>query len=82
MNLRWYLKDSNKPISGKIMVIFGIMYLLSPIDLLPEPVFGIVAQIPDHPVGFPLPFGQAGGKEGHAAADIAADQKRIDQILC
>ena len=41
MNLRFYLKDSNKPISGKIMVIFGIIYLLSPIDLLPEPVFGI-----------------------------------------
>ncbi|MBR2736833.1 MAG: DUF1232 domain-containing protein [Firmicutes bacterium] len=40
-NLRLYLKDPNKSKLKKILIIFGIIYLLSPVDLLPEPVFGI-----------------------------------------
>ena len=41
LNLRLYLKDPNQSIAKKILIIFGIMYLLSPVDLLPEPIFGI-----------------------------------------
>ncbi len=40
-NLRLYLKDSNKSKLKKILIIFGIIYLLSPVDLVPEPVFGL-----------------------------------------
>ena len=41
LNLRYYLKDPSRSIVKKIIAVFGIIYLLSPLDLLPEPVFGI-----------------------------------------
>ena len=41
LNLRFYLKDPDQSIVKKILVVFGILYLLSPVDLLPEPIFGI-----------------------------------------
>ncbi len=41
LNLRLYLKDPNQSTAKKILIIFGIIYLLSPVDLLPEPIFGI-----------------------------------------
>lgn len=40
LNIRLYLKDSKKSVLKKILIIFGIIYLLSPLDLVPEPVFG------------------------------------------
>lgn len=36
-----FMKDPETPKSKKFLIIFGIIYLLSPIDLIPEPVFGI-----------------------------------------
>lgn len=41
LNLRLYLKDASQSLAKKILIIFGTVYLLSPVDLLPEPVFGI-----------------------------------------
>ena len=40
LNIRLYLKDPNQSIFRKILIFFGIIYLLSPLDLVPEPVFG------------------------------------------
>lgn len=40
-NISRLLKDSNQPFFKKFLIIFGIIYLLSPLDLVPEPVFGI-----------------------------------------
>ncbi|QIB26627.1 YkvA family protein [Caloranaerobacter azorensis] len=42
-----YLLDSNVPFSKKIWIILGLIYLISPIDLLPEPIlgFGIIDDI-------------------------------------
>lgn len=39
-NLSKLLKDSNQPFFKKFLIIFGIIYLLSPLDLVPEPIFG------------------------------------------
>ncbi|WDV44861.1 YkvA family protein [Clostridiaceae bacterium M8S5] len=36
-----YLFDSNVKFRKKILIFFGFLYLISPIDLLPDPVFGI-----------------------------------------
>ncbi len=36
-----YLKDSSVSKIKKSAVIFGIIYLLSPLDLLSDPIFGI-----------------------------------------
>lgn len=37
----WYLiKDPKVPIYQKALVIFGLAYLISPIDLIPAPVLG------------------------------------------
>ena len=41
LNLKLYLKDPNQSTAKKILIIFGIIYLLSPENLLPEPIFGI-----------------------------------------
>ena len=40
-SLRLYLKDPDQSKLKKILIIFGIIYLLSPLDLVPEPVFGL-----------------------------------------
>ena len=41
VSLRYYLMDPDRPKRKKILIISGIIYLLSPIDLVPEPVFGL-----------------------------------------
>lgn len=43
-SIKALLKDPNVPKRKKFLVIFGIIYLLMPIDLIPAPVllFGIV----------------------------------------
>ena len=40
-NIGRFLKDPNQSFFKKILIIFGIIYLVSPLDLVPEPVFGI-----------------------------------------
>lgn len=40
LNIRLYLKDPEKSKFRKFLIIFGIIYLVSPLDLVPEPVFG------------------------------------------
>lgn len=42
-----FLFDSNVSFSKKIWIILGLIYLISPIDLLPEPIlgFGIIDDI-------------------------------------
>jgi uncharacterized membrane protein YkvA (DUF1232 family) len=35
------MQDPETPKKKKFLIIFGIIYLLSPIDLVPEPVFGV-----------------------------------------
>lgn len=42
--IRYFLKDKEVPLRRKIIIIAGFLYLVSPIDLIPEPVllFGIV----------------------------------------
>ncbi len=37
-SIKAFLKDRNVPKIKKLLIIFGIVYLLSPIDLVPEPV--------------------------------------------
>ncbi|MTI66657.1 MAG: DUF1232 domain-containing protein [Firmicutes bacterium] len=36
-----YIFDGEVPFKNKIWIIFGLIYLVSPIDLIPEPVLGI-----------------------------------------
>ncbi|WP_066503009.1 YkvA family protein [Abyssisolibacter fermentans] len=36
-----YLFDTNVKFRKKILLIIGLVYLISPLDLLPDPVFGI-----------------------------------------
>lgn len=45
--LKFFIKDKEVPLRKKIIIILGIVYLLSPIDLIPEPIlmFGIVDDI-------------------------------------
>lgn len=42
-----FLKDHTVPLRKKILVVLGIVYMLSPIDLVPDPVliFGIIDDI-------------------------------------
>ncbi|WP_069649258.1 YkvA family protein [Caloranaerobacter ferrireducens] len=42
-----YLLDAKVPFLKKIWIILGLIYLISPIDLLPEPIlgFGIIDDI-------------------------------------
>lgn len=40
----WYLlKDKTVPLRKKALVVFGIIYLLSPVDLIPPVLFPIAA---------------------------------------
>ncbi len=39
-SIKAYLKDPSAPKIKKFLLIFGIIYLLSPIDLIPAPVLG------------------------------------------
>lgn len=45
--IRYFLKDKGVPLRKKIIIAAGILYLFSPIDLIPEPIliFGIVDDI-------------------------------------
>lgn len=45
--IKYLIKDSTVPWHKKALVIFGIIYLLSPIDLIPAPVlgFGIIDDV-------------------------------------
>lgn len=45
--LKFFLKDKKVPIRKKLIIILGIVYLLSPIDLIPEPIlmFGVIDDI-------------------------------------
>ncbi|HWQ78244.1 MAG TPA: DUF1232 domain-containing protein [Anaerovoracaceae bacterium] len=45
--IRYFLKDKSVPLRRKIIIAAGILYLLMPIDLIPEPIFifGIVDDI-------------------------------------
>ncbi|MDD3168991.1 MAG: DUF1232 domain-containing protein [Eubacteriales bacterium] len=45
--IRYFMKDKGVPLRKKIIIVAGILYLLSPIDLIPEPIliFGIVDDI-------------------------------------
>ncbi|MDD2189472.1 MAG: DUF1232 domain-containing protein [Eubacteriales bacterium] len=45
--IRHFIKDKEVPLRKKLIIIFGIIYLLSPIDLIPAPVllFNVVDDI-------------------------------------
>jgi len=45
--IRYFMKDKGVPLRKKIIIAGGILYLLSPIDLIPEPIliFGVVDDI-------------------------------------
>ena len=36
-----FIKDPEASKAKKFLIFFGIIYLLSPIDLVPEPIFGV-----------------------------------------
>jgi uncharacterized membrane protein YkvA (DUF1232 family) len=38
-----YVLDPKVPFSKKIWIIFAILYLISPLDVFPDPIFGIGA---------------------------------------
>ncbi len=38
-SIKAFLMDSNVPKRKKFLIIFGIIYLILPIDIVPEPVF-------------------------------------------
>lgn len=38
--IRHFMQDKKVPIHKKLVIIFGVVYLLSPIDLIPAPVLG------------------------------------------
>lgn len=39
-NIKYLIKDKNVSMLKKMLIIFGIVYLISPIDLIPFPVLG------------------------------------------
>jgi len=41
------LRDPRVPRGGKLIALLGIGYVLSPLDLLPEPIFGPIGLIDD-----------------------------------
>jgi len=45
--VRYFLKDKSVPLRKKIIIAAAILYLFSPVDLIPEPIllFGIVDDI-------------------------------------
>lgn len=45
--IRYFMKDKEVPLRKKIIIAGGILYLFSPIDLIPEPIliFGVVDDI-------------------------------------
>ncbi len=45
--IKHFIKDKGVPLRKKLIIIFGIVYLLSPIDLIPAPVllFNLVDDI-------------------------------------
>lgn len=45
--IKHFMKDKGVPLHKKIIIVAGILYLLSPIDLIPEPIliFGVVDDI-------------------------------------
>lgn len=45
--IRYFIKDKSVPLRKKIIILAGILYLFSPIDLIPEPIliFGVVDDI-------------------------------------
>ena len=45
--IRYFMKDKEVPLRKKIIIVAGILYLLSPIDLIPEPIliFGVLDDI-------------------------------------
>jgi uncharacterized membrane protein YkvA (DUF1232 family) len=38
--IRFFMKDKQVPLRKKLIILFGILYLFTPIDLIPEPVLG------------------------------------------
>jgi len=45
--IRYFMKDKGVPLRKKIIIVLGALYLLMPIDLIPEPIliFGVVDDI-------------------------------------
>ncbi|MEL7657194.1 MAG: DUF1232 domain-containing protein [Bacillota bacterium] len=45
--IRYFIKDKGVPLRKKIIIVAGSLYLLLPIDLIPEPIliFGVVDDI-------------------------------------
>lgn len=45
--IRHFMKDKSVPLHKKLIIVGGFLYLISPIDLIPEPIliFGIVDDI-------------------------------------
>ena len=45
--IRYFMKDKSVPLRKKVIIVAGILYLLSPIDLVPEPIliFGVLDDI-------------------------------------
>lgn len=38
--IKHFMKDKKVPIRKKLIILFGVVYLVSPIDLIPAPVLG------------------------------------------
>ena len=38
--IKYFMKDKEVPFRKKLIIIFGVIYLLTPIDLIPAPVLG------------------------------------------
>ncbi len=45
--IRYFMKDKGVPLRKKLIIVLGSLYLLMPIDLIPEPIliFGVVDDI-------------------------------------
>ena len=45
--IKFFMKDKTVPIRKKLLVVFGILYLIWPFDVIPNPIllFGIVDDI-------------------------------------
>lgn len=45
--IKYFMKDKGVPLRKKIIIVVGTLYLLLPIDLIPEPIliFGIVDDV-------------------------------------
>lgn len=45
--IKYFMKDKNVPLHKKFIIVAGFIYLMSPIDLIPEPIliFGILDDI-------------------------------------